>query len=220
MTTVAILGAGPHGRSIEHVLADDHIDIVLCDDNRARWPELPDTLSGARRFPWVIGAAWPAVRQAVAARLSEAPEVVMGAYYGGTVVFQGARLDTSARIGRHVHVGYNAVVSHGCEVQDFAHVAAGAVLGGDVLVGRGAFIGAGAVVSHGGITIGPGAMIGAGAVLTDDTIAAGVYAGSPARLIATDWDHTEMALGGRARGHRHRGAASVLSVLQRSEPAS
>lgn len=218
MTRIAVLGAGVHGREVAAVIGDAYVDPILYDDNRDAHPHLLDTLTGARTYPWVIGAAWPQVRRDLAERLTE--RGVQRSHEAGRVIWPGVHLGHDVRLGFHVHVGHNAVVSHGCHVQSYAHIAAGAVLGGDVLIGQGAFVGAGAVVSHGGITIGPGALIGAGAVLIDDAIAGAVYAGNPARLIATEWHWTEMAHGGRKRAANLAAGAEALAALTRKDPAA
>jgi sugar O-acyltransferase (sialic acid O-acetyltransferase NeuD family) len=85
----------------------------------------------------------------------------------GAQVFAGAAVCSAASIGRGAIVNTNAVVSHDCIVGDFAHVAPGALLAGEVTVGRATLIGMGvtAVVY---LTIGERVIVGNGAVLNED----------------------------------------------------
>jgi sugar O-acyltransferase (sialic acid O-acetyltransferase NeuD family) len=75
----------------------------------------------------------------------------------GAQVFAGAAVCSAASIGRGAIVNTNAVVSHDCVVGDFAHVAPGALLAGEVTVGRATLVGMGAT-----------AVVGNGAVLNED----------------------------------------------------
>lgn len=169
MERLAIIGAGPHGREIAWVYDGYHPRL------------LDDTLEGYEgsgwlmdhQLPYLCGAAWPHVKREIATKVQAKP------FHRGQVVFPGARISPDSELGDHVHVGYNAIVSHGCIVGDFVTICPGAVLSGDVHVGEDAFIGANAVVVHGGITIDAGAVVGAGAVVTKDV--SGIVCGNPAR---------------------------------------
>lgn len=162
----AILGAGSHG----HELSELFPAAVLYDDHLAGYQ--PVASCPVREY--VIGAAWPAVRRQIAAQAVHAAR-------SGVVVFPGAQVSPSAVLGAHSHVGYNAVVTHGCWVGEFVNICPGVVLGGDVTVEDDVFIGAGASVIHGGITIGAGAVLGVGAVVTRDVAAGSTVVGNPAR---------------------------------------
>lgn len=178
MTEVAVLGAGPHGRSIVRTFAVHGIYGYLYDD---ALPSCQDSIeTGAKMYPWVIGAAWPWVRADIDYRLSSVPGV-HPPFHNGTVIQPGAQVNHEARFGTHVHVCHNAVVSHGCDLGDYVTVFPGAVLCGDVKVGARAMIGAGAVVLHTGITIGKNAVVGAGAVVLRDVPDGYTAVGNPAR---------------------------------------
>lgn len=174
---VAILGAGPHGRSLTRTLAAYGVYGYLFDD---ALPDREPIEVGAKGYPWVIGAAWPWVRADIDYRMSAVPGV-HPPYHNGTVIQPGAQVSHEARFGTHVHVCHNAVVSHGCDLGDFVTVFPGAILCGDVIVGRGTMIGAGAVILHTGISIGRNAVIGAGAVILRDVPDGYTAVGNPAR---------------------------------------
>jgi acetyltransferase-like isoleucine patch superfamily enzyme len=164
---IAVLGAGPHGRQIAALAGNAR----LYDDR------LGDPLSEASA-PYLIGAAWPKVRRQIAEQVPH-----LSPYRRGVVVFPGAQHAGDALIGNHSHVGWNAVISHGCRVGSFVNICPGVVLAGEVTVEDDVFVGANATVIHGGITIGQGALIGAGAVVIDNVPPGAVVAGNPARKI-------------------------------------
>ena len=77
-----------------------------------------------------------------------------------------------------------AIVEHECIVGDFAHIAPGAVLSGNVHVGEGTLVGVGARVIP-GIRIGAWATVGAGAVVIEDVPDGATVVGVPACVIST-----------------------------------
>lgn len=98
----------------------------------------------------------------------------------GSVVMQGAIIQSCARIGKHCIVNTGASVDHDCEIGDFVHVAPHATVLGGVKVGEGSWIGAGAVVKQ-YITIGKNCMIGAGAVVLKDIPDGATVVGVPGK---------------------------------------
>lgn len=173
---IAILGAGPHGKQIAHELRKSAHGVILYDDYL---PKYEVCAIGAEKYEYLIGAAWPKVRRAIS------DKVAGTAHDDGRVIFPGVQLGYDVQLGEHVHVLYNAVVQHGCNVGDFVTICAHATLCGDVTVESGVFIGAGAQVRHGGITIGRNAKVGIGAVVVDDVPDGATVVGNPARVLVT-----------------------------------
>lgn len=154
--TVAVLGAGPHGRQLAHDL-----DANLYDDYL---PSYRPVRVGASEWPWVAGAVWPSVRRRIADHVADLSDPLDD----GLVQFPTAYVGCEVTVGQHVHLLPHSAISHGCRLGDFVTVATGAVLCGEVWVEDDVFIGAGAVIIHGGIKIGAGAVIGAGVTIKRD----------------------------------------------------
>lgn len=100
----------------------------------------------------------------------------------GTVVMQGAIIQSGVSIGRHCIINTKASVDHDCKIGNYVHIASGATLCGEVEVGECAWIGAGAVIKQ-QVKIGNNCMIGAGAVIIKDIPDNAVVVGNPGRII-------------------------------------
>lgn len=82
----------------------------------------------------------------------------------GTVVAKRAVINAGAKIGRLAIINSGAIVEHECVVEDFSHIAVGAILCGNVRVGSHSLVGAGATVIQ-GIEIGDECIVGAGSTV-------------------------------------------------------
>lgn len=100
----------------------------------------------------------------------------------GSVLLAHVALTAQVRVGAHVAVMPQVVLTHDDEVADFATIASGVRLGGGVRVQRGAYLGAGALVRE-SLTVGAGSLVGMGSVVLGDVPPGEVWAGSPARFL-------------------------------------
>ena len=102
----------------------------------------------------------------------------------GTVLLAHVAVTADARVGAHVTVMPQVVLTHDDVIEDFATIASGVRLGGGVTVARGAYVGAGALVRE-CTTVGAQALVGMGSIVLQDIPAGEVWAGSPARRLRT-----------------------------------
>lgn len=98
----------------------------------------------------------------------------------GTIILAGVIATAGVVIGKHVAVMPATVLTHECEVADFATLATGVQLAGGVSVGRGAYLGAGTQVRQ-GLSIGPWAMTGMGAMVLREVPERRLVYGAPAK---------------------------------------
>jgi sugar O-acyltransferase (sialic acid O-acetyltransferase NeuD family) len=113
----------------------------------------------------------------------------------GTVLLAQVVLTAAVRVGRHVSVMPQTVLTHDDVVEDFATLASGVRLSGGVRVGRGAYLGAGVLVRE-QLSIGAWSLVGIGGVVLSDVPAGQVWVGSPARRLrsapSTAWDQLRL----------------------------
>lgn len=83
----------------------------------------------------------------------------------GTYIGKGSIVNTDSHVGRMCIVNTGAIIDHECYIDDYTHVAVGAVLCGGVHVGRTVLIGANATLLQ-GLNIGNHCIVGAGTVIT------------------------------------------------------
>jgi len=100
----------------------------------------------------------------------------------GCVLLAQVALTAAVRVGAHVAIMPQVVLTHDDVVEDFATLASGVRLGGSVHVGRAAYLGAGVLVRE-QCSVGICALVGMGAVVTRDVPAGEVWTGVPARYL-------------------------------------
>lgn len=98
----------------------------------------------------------------------------------GTVIFAGAIVQPDTWIGAHVILNTGATVDHDGEIGDFAHIAPGVHLSGNVTVEAGGFLGVGACAIP-GVRVGAWGTVGAGAAVVSDLPPNVTSVGVPAR---------------------------------------
>lgn len=100
----------------------------------------------------------------------------------GSVVMQGAIIQSNAIIGKHCIINTGATIDHDCIIDDFVHISPNSTLCGNVQVGEGTHIGAGSVVIP-GVKIGRWCVIAAGSVITKDLPDNVLAAGNRCKII-------------------------------------
>ena len=98
----------------------------------------------------------------------------------GILIAANATINPLVKIGPGVICNTSCSIDHECLIGDFAHIAPGAVLCGNVTVGSRSFIGANAVIRQ-GISIGSNVMIGAGSVIITDVPDNSCFIGNPGK---------------------------------------
>ena len=113
------------------------------------------------------------------------PSAVIDAAAGiatqGVMVAANVVINPLAKIGTGAICNTGCIIEHECVVGNFAHIAPGAVLCGNVKVGNNSFIGANAVIKQ-GVNIGNSVMVGAGAVVLKDVPDNNTVMGVPAQI--------------------------------------
>ncbi len=204
MKTLAILGAGGHGRVVADCAeAAGWDEILFFDEKRPTglqesWryggsgSDLLGQLPGLTGVVVAIGTNsvrldWHRRLAAVSAPLVSlvhpgawvSPRAEVGV---GSVVFAGAVINVGARLGEAVIINTGATVDHDCLLADGVHLSPGAHLAGEVTVGEGSWIGIGAVVRE-LVDIGEWAKVGAGAAVVAPVGSDVTVVGIPARPV-------------------------------------
>lgn len=216
---VLIIGAGGHAQVVADIVksmgrAGAALTVAgFLDDDARLWgrrilgaPVLGPT-DATPRCPFdalVVGIGSNPVRRTIALRWQErggafvtlvhpsavvAKDVVLGP---GTVLCAGAIVNTGSRIGSHAILNTACSVDHHNIIADFAHIAPGARLGGDVQVAEGTLVGIGAIVLPQRY-VAAWACVGAGAVVTRSVESSQTVIGVPAYPVPTpDREHVHI----------------------------
>lgn len=174
-----LYGASGHAKVIIDILRANNETIeALFDDDEAihNLLDYPVLRTSQVQGPLIISIGNNGIRR----RIAESLDAVFGRAFHpsaiisneteieeGTVVMQGAIIQSGVHIGRHCIVNTGASVDHECLLGDYVHISPHCTLCGNVQVGEGAWIGAGTTIIP-GVTVGKWSVIGAGSVVTKD----------------------------------------------------
>ncbi|MEU1476562.1 acetyltransferase [Streptomyces sp. NPDC001668] len=100
----------------------------------------------------------------------------------GSVLLAQCVLTAAVRVGKHVAVMPQVVLTHDDVAEDFVTLTSGVRLGGTVRLERGAYVGSGALVRE-GTRVGAWSQIGMGSAVLEDVPPGEVWVGSPARRL-------------------------------------
>jgi sugar O-acyltransferase (sialic acid O-acetyltransferase NeuD family) len=100
----------------------------------------------------------------------------------GTVVAGGVVINSNVHIGEHCIINTHSSIDHDCVIDNYATIAPGATIGGNVKIGIYSVISLGANVIH-SITIGEHTVVGAGATVVKDIGSYAIAFGVPATKI-------------------------------------
>jgi len=94
----------------------------------------------------------------------------------GIFIGKNTVINSGVSVGKGVIINTSATIEHDCFINDFVHIAPGAVLCGEVYIGHGTHIGANSVIKQ-QLKIGSGSLVGMGSVILhnigDNTLAYG-----------------------------------------------
>jgi sugar O-acyltransferase (sialic acid O-acetyltransferase NeuD family) len=209
-TRIVIIGAGGHGLVAADILraaraapGSPAFDVVaVLDDNPAlagtRILEIP-VLGTTQRLPEIphdaifVAVGDNARRERIAMELirrgeqlftARHPQAIVAADVDigpGCMIAAGAVVAPGVVLGTGVILNTRCSVDHRTAIEPFAHVSAGATVGGDITIGARALIGIGSTVMS-QLRIGADALVGAGAVVVRDIPGGVVAAGVPAKV--------------------------------------
>ena len=100
----------------------------------------------------------------------------------GVVILQHVTVASHARLGNHVMVLPNSIISHDDQIDDGSILAGGVCISGNVEIGPCCYLGSNSSVRE-YCKIGTGSLIGMGSVVLQDVEAGSVMVGNPARLL-------------------------------------
>ena len=200
---VAVVGYSGHSYVIIDIFLNaGRIVTAYCDaDQKEKNPyhltylgKESESLSALKSFDYFIGVGHNGIRRKIFTQLYEQlgnpinaihPSAVISASVEmnhGIMVSANATINPLVMLGQGVICNTSCSIDHECIIEDFAHIAPGAVLCGNVKIGAGTFVGANAVIKQ-GITVGRNVTIGAGTVIIRDIPDNTTVVGNPQRIL-------------------------------------
>lgn len=207
---VAVYGSGGMAREVAWLAEEcGHPVVCFIDDDPSRTGRimngLPvlaiDEVIGRFKDAHVAAAIGnPASRERVATRIGDHgleavslvhPRVEKSRWItlgAGVVICAGSVLTTNISVGNFVQINLDCTIGHDVVLADFATLAPGVHVSGNVTIGTRAYVGTGAVIINGTpeqpLIIGEASIVGAGACVTRSVEPGVTVAGVPARPLA------------------------------------
>lgn len=204
MNTLAIIGAGGHGRVVADIALQCKRweNILFFDDNFVGYTLEGTTLAGnvqsakvyRESADFFVAIGDNLERSRLFNKLENwgcslitliHPNAVIGKNVKigkGSVLMAGVIVNCESTIGSGCIINTKSCLDHNNLIEDFVHISPGVTLAGTVCVGSKTWIGIGASISN-NITICADTIIGAGAVVIKSIEISGTYIGVPAHLI-------------------------------------
>ena len=200
---VAVVGYSGHSYVIIDILLNaGRIVTAYCDaEQKEKNPyhlaylgKESESLSALKSFDYFIGVGHNGIRKKIFNQLYEQlgnpinaihPSAVISASVEmnhGIMISANATINPLVTLGEGVICNTSCSIDHECIIEDFVHIAPGAVLCGNVKIGAGTFVGANAVIKQ-GVTVGRNVTIGAGTVIIRDIPDNTMVVGNPQRIL-------------------------------------
>ena len=200
---VAVVGYSGHSYVIiDILLSAGRIVTAYCDaEHKDKNPyhlnylgKENEVINSLKAFDYFIGVGHNGIRKKIYTQLAEHlgkpvnaihPNAVVSASVEmnhGIMISANATINPLVTLGQGVICNTSCSIDHECVIEEFAHIAPGAVLCGNVKIGAGTFVGANAVIKQ-GIIVGKNVTIGAGTVVIRDIPDNMMVVGNPQRIL-------------------------------------
>ena len=200
---VAVVGYSGHSYVIIDILLNaGRMVTAYCDsDRKEKNPyhlnylgKENEVINALLSFDYFVGVGHNGIRRKIHTQLAENLGNPINAIHPSAIISasvelkHGIMISANATINPLVTLGHGVIcntscsIDHECIIEEFAHIAPGAVLCGNVRIGAGTFVGANAVIKQ-GITVGKNVTIGAGTVIIRDVPDNTIVVGNPQRII-------------------------------------
>jgi sugar O-acyltransferase (sialic acid O-acetyltransferase NeuD family) len=153
-----------------------------------------EVIKTLQAYDYFVGVGHNGIRRKIHTQLAEYLGNPINAIHPGAIIAasvelkHGIMISANATINPLVTLGQGVIcntscsIDHECVIEDYAHIAPGAVLCGNVRIGAGTFVGANAVIKQ-GVTVGKNVTIGAGTVIIRDIPDDTMVVGNPQRVV-------------------------------------
>lgn len=206
MNTLAILGAGGHGRVVADVAeaSGQWQNIVFFDDcwpdrtHNGPWQIVGDIASLENRAPEfggvIVAIGGNRIRLKYSQTLDAAgahlatiihPRATLSRHATigqGSVICAGAVINIGASVGRACIINTGATIDHDCTLADGVHISPGANLAGSVTVGLCSWIGTSVGIRQ-EVVVGSNVIVGVGAVVVNNLLNGITVVGNPAKTL-------------------------------------